>query len=74
MKRCEQGTGNTLEAQALVKRWRHRGPSSPQQAIQVCLSSPGSPSDPKTNRTMIWDNECRMVDDPEAEARKILLA
>jgi para-nitrobenzyl esterase len=32
------------------------------------------PSDPNTNRTMIWDNECRMVDDPEAEARKILLA
>jgi para-nitrobenzyl esterase len=32
------------------------------------------PSDPKMNRTMIWDNECRMVDDPEGEARKILLA
>ena len=30
--------------------------------------------DPKTNRTMVWDNECRMVDDPEGEARKILLA
>jgi hypothetical protein len=30
---------------------------------------------PSTSRTpMIWDNECRMVDDPEAEARKILLA
>jgi hypothetical protein len=31
-------------------------------------------TDPKTNRTMIWDNECRMVNDPEGEARKILLA
>jgi len=32
------------------------------------------PTDSKTNRTMVWDNDCRMVDDPEAEARKILLA
>jgi para-nitrobenzyl esterase len=31
------------------------------------------PTDPDTNRAMIWDNECRMVDDPEAEARKIIL-
>ena len=32
-----------------------------------------APTDPDTNRTMIWDNECRMADDPEAEARKIIL-
>jgi len=31
-------------------------------------------STPENNPTMIWDNDCRMVDDPEAEARKILLS
>ncbi len=31
------------------------------------------PTDPQSNRTMIWDNRCRMVDDPDGEARKILL-
>ena len=35
---------------------------------------PWQPSDPQTNRTMFWDNQCRKVDDPEGEARKILLA
>jgi para-nitrobenzyl esterase len=73
-KRCEQGTGNTPEAQALAKKMASSwaafaatgNPSLPKLSWQ--------PSDPKTNRTMIWDNECRMVDDPEGEARKILLA
>ena len=32
------------------------------------------PTDPETNKTMVWDNECRMVDDPDGEARKIILA
>ena len=32
------------------------------------------PIDPDTNKTMVWDNECRMVNDPEGEARKIILA
>jgi para-nitrobenzyl esterase len=29
---------------------------------------------PETNKTMIWDKECRMADDPEGEGRKIILA
>jgi para-nitrobenzyl esterase len=28
-------------------------------------------TDPNTNRTMIFDNECRMVNDPDGNARKI---
>ena len=32
------------------------------------------PTDPETNKTMVWDNESRMVDDPEGEARKIILS
>ena len=38
------------------------------------MQAAARPTDPKTNRTMVWDNSCRMVDDPEGEARKVLLA
>ena len=40
-------------------------------------SQPGlkwDPFDPKSGRTMIFDNNCRMMDDPEGEVRKILLS
>ena len=73
-KRCEQGTGNTPQAQALAKKM------ASSWAAFAGTGNPGSPgvswqpTDPKTNRTMVWDNESRMVDDPEGEARKILLA
>jgi para-nitrobenzyl esterase len=71
--RCAQGTGNTPEAQALAKKmataWanfaRTGNPSQPGLTWE--------PSDPVRNQTMVWDNQCRMVDDPEGEARKILL-
>ena len=72
-KRCEQGTGNTPEAQVLAKNMA---------ASWASFAATGDPSipglkwpatDPETNRTMIWDNERRMADDPEAEARKIIL-
>ena len=72
-KRCEQGTGNTPEAQALAKKmaaaWvnfaRTGNPSQPGLAWP--------PSDPARCQTMVWDNHCRMVDDPEGELRRILL-
>ena len=72
-KRCEQGTGNTPEAQALAKKmanaWanfaRTGNPSQPGLSWE--------PSDPDTCKTMVFDNECRMVNDPEGEVRKILL-
>jgi para-nitrobenzyl esterase len=32
------------------------------------------PTDPDTNRTMVFDNECRMMNDPDGNARKIILA
>ena len=71
-KRCEQGTGNTPEAQALAKKMA---------SAWANFAATGNPSlpglkweatDPETNKTMIWDNECRMVNDPDAEARKII--
>ena len=72
-KRCEQGTGHTPEAQALAKKmataWvnfaRSGNPSQP--------GLTWTPSDPDRCQTMVWDNHCRMVDDPEGELRKILL-
>lgn len=73
-KRCEQGTGNTPEAQALAKKmttaWanfaRTGDPGQPGLAWE--------PTDPETNKTMVFDNHCRMENDPESESRKILLS
>jgi para-nitrobenzyl esterase len=73
-KRCEQGTGNTPEAQALAKKmataWanfaRTGNPSQPDLTW--------TPSDPERNQTMVFDNNCRIVDDPEGELRRILLS
>ena len=73
-KRCEQGTGNTPEAQALATKmataWanfaRTGNPSQPGLAWV--------PSDPTHCQTMIFDNECRMTNDPEGEVRRVLLA
>ena len=73
-KRCEQGTGNGPEAQALAKKmataWanfaRTGNPSQP--GLQW------EPFEPTRGRTMVFDNDCRMADDPEGEIRKLLLA
>jgi para-nitrobenzyl esterase len=72
-KRCEQGTGNTPEAQALAMKmataWanfaRTGNPSQP--------GLTWTPTDPTRCPTMVFDNHCRMVDDPEGNVRKILL-
>ena len=72
-KRCEQGTGNTPEAQALAKKM---AASWAAFAATGNPSIPGlkwTPTDPETNTTMIWDNECHMVNDPDGAARKIIL-
>ena len=73
-KRCEQGTGDTTEARALAKKMA---------SSWAAFAATGNPSieglrwdatEPETNRSMIWDNDCRMVNDPEREARKIILS
>jgi para-nitrobenzyl esterase len=72
-KRCEQGTGNGPEAQALAKKMA---------TAWANFARTGNPSqsglawdsfDPARCQTMVFDNNCRMVDDPEGEVRKILL-
>jgi len=73
-KRCEQGTGNTPEAQALARKmataWanfaRTGNPSQPGLVWE--------PTTPERCQTMVWDNHCHMEDDPEGEIRKILLS
>jgi para-nitrobenzyl esterase len=73
-KRCEQGTGNGPEAQALAKKmataWanfaRTGNPSQPGVAWDAF--------DPARCQMMVFDNNCRMVDDPEGDVRKILLS
>lgn len=71
--RCDQGTGNTPEAQRLARtmatawaNFAHTG--NPSQPGLVW-----APSDPQRCQTMVFDNQCRMVDDPEGAVRRILL-
>jgi para-nitrobenzyl esterase len=72
-KRCEQGTGNTLEAQTLAKKMASSWAAFAATGNPSIPNLKWAPTDPETNKTMIWDNECRMADDPEGEARKIIL-
>jgi para-nitrobenzyl esterase len=73
-RRCEQGTGNTPEAQALAKKMAASWAAFAAKGNPSISGLSWAPTNPETNRTMIWDNECRMVDDPEGKARKIILS
>lgn len=73
-KRCEQGTGNTPDAQALA---RKMATSWANFARTGNPSQPGlvwTPSDADRCQTMVFDNQCRMVDDPDGDLRHILLS
>lgn len=70
-KRCEQGTGNTPEAQALAKTM------ATAWANFAATGNPGMGWNPVTaghNQTMIFDNHVRMEDDPQGAVRRILPA
>ena len=71
-KRCEQGTGNTPEAQALAKKMASSWANFATSGNPSLPDLKWEPTDPETNKTMVWDNECRMVNDPEGEAREII--
>ena len=73
-KRCEQGTGNTPEAQTLAKKMASSWAAFAANGKPRIPGIPWEPSDPETNKTMLWDNDCRMVNDPEGEARKLILS
>lgn len=72
-KRCEQGTGNTPEAQTLAKKMASSWATFAATGNPSVGGLTWEPTDPETNKTMIWGSECRMVDDPDGEARKIIL-
>ena len=71
--RCAQGTGNGLDAQALA------GTMATAWANFARTGNPSQPGlpwpafSPDRAQTMVFDRECRTVDDPDAEARKLLL-
>lgn len=72
--RCAQGTGDGPEARTLAKKmataWanfaRTGNPSQP--------GLPWTAFDPARCPTVVFDADCRIVDDPDAEARRILLS
>ena len=73
-KRCEQGTGNTLQAQALAKSmataWARFAASG--NPSQPGLAWP--PADPANMQTMIFDNHPHVANDPQNAVRQILLS
>jgi para-nitrobenzyl esterase len=71
---CAQATGGGAEPRALAHKmataWANfaRTGNPGQQGLAW------GPSDPVRCQTMVFDTQCRMVDDPEGEARHILLS
>ncbi len=72
-KRCEQGTGNTPEAQALAKKMANAWANFARTGNPSQSGLEWTPADSERGQTMVWNNESRMVDDPEGAVRKILL-
>jgi para-nitrobenzyl esterase len=72
-KRCAQGTGNTPEAQALARKMASSWATFAATGNPSLPDLTWQPTDPQSNRTLIWDNDCHMVDDPDGEARKLIL-
>lgn len=73
-KRCMQGTGNTTEAQKLAKQMATAWATFARTGNPSQRGLAWTPFEPERCATMVFDNKCRMVDDPEGEARKILLS
>jgi para-nitrobenzyl esterase len=72
-RRCEQGTGDTPEAQALAKKMARAWSNF------AHVGNPGQPgldwtaSDPQKCQTLVFDDQCGMKDDPEGAVRRILI-
>jgi len=73
-KRCEQGTGNTPEAQKLAKQMATAWANFARTGNPSQSGLTWKPFDPDQCPTMVFDNKCRMENDPEGEVRKILLS
>lgn len=73
-KRCMQGTGNTKEAQALAKTMATAWANFARTGNPSQRGLTWTPFEPEHAPTMVFDNKCRMENDPESEARKILIS
>lgn len=73
-KRCMQGTGNTSDAQALAKKMATAWANFARTGNPSQRGLTWTPFESERCPTMVFDNKCRMVDDPEGEVRKILLS
>ncbi len=71
--RCEQGTGNTPQAQLLARNMATAWANFAKTGNPSQKGLEWEPTDPQTNKTMVWNNGSGMVDDPEGELRKFLL-
>jgi para-nitrobenzyl esterase len=72
--RCEQGTGDTPEARVLAKKMATAWANFARTGNPSQRGLEWTPSDPDKCQTMVFDNDCRMEDDPEGAARRILLS
>jgi para-nitrobenzyl esterase len=72
-KRCEQGTGNSAEAQKLAKTMATAWANFARTGNPSQRGLTWKPFEPERCPTMLFDNQCGMVADPEGEVRKILL-
>ena len=73
-KRCTQGTGNTEKAQALAKKMATAWANFARAGNPSQHGLTWTPFEPGRSPTLVFDNQCRMVEDPEGEVRKILLS
>jgi len=72
-KRCEQGTGNTPEAQKLAKKMATAWANFARTGNPSQSGLAWKPFEPDNCPTMVFDNKCRLVNDPEGAVRKLLL-
>jgi para-nitrobenzyl esterase len=72
-KRCRQATGDTPKAQALAKKMATAWANFARTGNPNQHGLTWTPFEPVKCPTMIFDNQCRMADDPEGNTRKILL-
>jgi para-nitrobenzyl esterase len=73
-KRCEQGTGNTSEAQKLAKTMATAWATFARTDNPSHRGLKWMPFEPEQCPTLVFDNKCRMENDPEGEVRRILLS
>ncbi|MFP5203996.1 MAG: carboxylesterase/lipase family protein, partial [Acidobacteriota bacterium] len=65
--------GNTPQAQAVARKMANAWANFARTGNPSQTGLEWTPAEPGREQTMVWDNDCRMVDDPEGAARKILL-